>query len=78
MGQKIYLIEWEDIQAYAGWQDISSYGTSRAISVGFLLRDDDKSLVLAGTLCQETGGEEANNAIVIPQGCVTKKTCLTK
>lgn len=73
--KKHYRVEvgWEDSSMLTqSWHNISTALTRRDVvectSVGFVLADDDKGLVLAGSI----HGNEAAGVVIIPRGQITK------
>lgn len=81
-------VEWIDSAgAGSGWQRVKAAETirpSRAVSVGFLIHEDDDCLTVAGhvVVMQDTdpddGGQtDVDGAIVIPKCCVLARSSLT-
>jgi hypothetical protein len=70
-----YEVEWCDSHVFLnGWQTLDTYlkhRTPRMISVGFILEDDSKGIVLAGSC--DFGSGNALGVIAIPRGAILKR-----
>jgi hypothetical protein len=84
MGHELVLIEWVDSgQPIPGWQWLSEMNPRHAhkcISVGFLVQDDEQTIVLAPNLGSSSGDDDwdqASGLITIPAVAITKLEKLT-
>jgi hypothetical protein len=70
-----YEVEWVDSHhVLTGWAPVSAYlkhRNPRMVSVGFILADDKKGIVLAGSCDFGTGN--ALGVIAIPAGAILKR-----
>ena len=72
----IVIVDWEDAKSIGGWtasSDVEHLHTAEAHSVGYLIRADDKEVVLAGTVAPEDNflHETMLNLLTIPRPWVT-------
>lgn len=76
-GYSLVLVEWVDIVAQVGWEDVAVEGyIAPCTSVGWLLSEDEKQIVLASTISSQDGTTESNNRIIIPTGVITSRKVL--
>ena len=71
---KIVEVSWDDSNGYGRWSslsDLSQHGAASCKSVGYLLKQDKKEIVLVGTQAQVNEGD-GMQTLAIPMGCVTK------
>lgn len=72
----IEYIEWDDAVADIGWERRSTVDLSvqRCASVGRVVREDDRTVVVAGTWGATLDADEDTNCrIAIPKGWITKR-----
>jgi hypothetical protein len=72
------LVEWRDSMAVAGWHNVTDAKAAQLTtvrSVGFLVKTDRASIVLAQSLGDETG--DVGEVVTIPRGAVTSVKPLT-
>lgn len=74
---KIAIVDWVDSAGKSGWDDPEAHQKLppyRCRSVGFLVRNDDTSVIVAQSLTCPTAGYEDRMAdsIVIPKAAVQK------
>ena len=70
----ILLIVWEDAVSDNGWQlkeEVSE--THTCSSIGVLIKETDKYVVLGGSWSDENGELETNNRITIPKGWIVSR-----
>lgn len=76
MKTKYVVVDWVDIVAINGWRnrlDIAELEPDLCRSVGAVLRNDDKEIVLAATVGIDSPDDSTClHVISIPQGCVRK------
>lgn len=71
MTPKIIHVEWVDAVTSLGWEPVSEPLTPRScLTVGFLIHETDKFIVIAGTWGLEGDHEESNNRTAIPKGWI--------
>ncbi len=68
---KLVLVEWDDTLADIRWARIEDLNTAPMVSVGCLVREDDKKIVLSSMFGREGIGDH-NCVQAIPRGCVKK------
>lgn len=79
MQNKIVYIEWTDSVSVGGnvWTSMESIDNIQlhtCYSVGFLLKEDDKSITIAGHM----GGTQVSGDLTIPKVSITKRKFLRK
>lgn len=75
----IEWVEWDDAVADIGWERASDTGLAvqKCVSVGKVVREDERTLVLAGTWgAQGEGDEDTNCRIAIPKGWISKRSLI--
>jgi hypothetical protein len=76
------LVEWDDSCNFGTqkWRDVEeskNLTPGKIRTVGFVLAEDKKRVVLTGSLHDEGDGDAyGNGCITIPRGCITKITRL--
>lgn len=76
-GYALTLVEWLDIVAQVGWEDIThECKVHPCFSIGWLLSEDEKQIVLASTISSVDGETQTNNRIVIPKATITSQKVL--
>lgn len=71
---KIMIVEWDDPAGFLGWVNKKEAGSKkpgRVVSVGFLVKETKKKIVLAGDSMD--GGKEFNGINVIPKKAIKNK-----
>lgn len=77
----LVLVCWEDItSAYEGaWFDLEAdLRPATVYTVGWLIRETDKHLILAGTIGEHSGDVEYSGDTLIPKGCAIDVQVLRK
>lgn len=79
---KSVLIEWEDSQiSPQGWARLNSFTAAIPTmhSIGFVIREDKKSISLASSIGEETDSsdEQVCNTITIPKRCIIKRKTIS-
>lgn len=73
-GYTLTQVEWLDIVAQVGWEDIShECHVHPCSSIGWVLSEDEKQIVLASTISSVDGETQTNNRIVIPKATITSR-----
>ena len=75
---KIVVVRWRDACTRSGWDDMRDYmkhGPEEIETCGYLLRKDDKEIVVATT---QSASGDANGCIAIPKSWVVKMTIVRK
>jgi hypothetical protein len=72
MSDRLVLVQWDDAIAheYTGWRhrsETSVLEPASAISVGWVISDTPKAIVLVSHRCDE----DVDGEICIPRGCIT-------
>ena len=68
---KLLLITWYDAQVDGGWEATTTIlPPALCNSVGWLISDTDKALVLCGDIGENSGTTETNRRIAIPKDWV--------
>ena len=70
---KIVYVEWEDSASAQGWmkaKDAKKYKVAQCMSVGFVLRDTKKKLLLCTSLWPDNS--DACQLMCIPKSSITK------
>ena len=80
MPTRLVRIRWEDASSqdtggWISWEEIQNSGPAIIQSVGFLAKEDDKCVVLVGTICEEDG--TAGSDVCIPKAYIVELTELT-
>ena len=72
----IVCIEWIDAATDHGWEEISDsdFSPTIAVSVGFMIKEDDTTIVLASSYT----GTASNNRLQIPKGMIKTMKVLKK
>lgn len=76
--REIRLIKWVDSCASSGWthpEDVERHGPSMCTTVGFVLREDDKMLVVTTSIDQH---DNAMDPLAIPKVAVTLQRTIRK
>ena len=68
-----YLIEWDDAMADASWEILreEDIKESKCYTLGFLVGETEKHIVIASTYDEES--EYTNARLQIPKGMITKQ-----
>ena len=68
-----YLIEWDDAMADASWEILreEDIKDSKCYTLGFLVGETEKHIVIASTYDEES--EHTNARLQIPKGMITKR-----
>lgn len=68
-----YLVEWDDAMADASWEIMreEDIKDSKCYTIGFLIGETEKHIVIASTYDEET--EHTNARLQIPKGMITKQ-----
>ena len=67
----IALVEWDDTFASIHWTGIDDLHTAPMVSVGCLMRMDEKEVVLSSMRGRE-GIDDSNCVQAIPMGCIKR------
>jgi len=67
-------IEWADAATLDYWKEVADIDADPqpCVSVGYLVRETKRAVCLSGTL----GGEDACASIIIPKGCITRRSVI--
>ena len=68
-----YLVEWDDAMADASWEILreEDIKDSKCYTIGFLIGETEKHIVIASTYDEES--EHTNARLQIPKGMITKQ-----
>ena len=64
-------VVWDDAETSNGWENPKTPEPSLALSLGFLVAESDKHIILASTICK--GDNNTNCRIQIPKAMVIRK-----
>lgn len=68
------IVEWLDAMAHNAWEKPEALQVpGLCISAGWLAREDDEVISLAGTMYADPEGREVNQVITIPKGMIIKE-----
>ncbi len=68
--KRTIMVDWVDSSSTRGWHPIDEViELSRCVSVGFLMREDNEAIYLAGALADD---ELQSEMTVIPKTCIRK------
>lgn len=71
---RLVSVKWLDANAESGWGKATAItGPQQCMSIGWLVRDEEKWIALAGTI----GGEEVNQTISIPRDWIGELVDIT-
>lgn len=71
----LVLVEWLDAHTVDPWtsfDDLMDHDTMECETVGWLLKEDDKSVVVVPHRTTVLGESQGSGVIEIPRGCVTR------
>jgi len=67
----IHEVLWIDASGYSGWMPMhEESNTMYCISVGYIIGEDDRRLIMAGSLANNADKADTR---YIPKGCILKK-----
>ena len=69
-------IEWADAATLDYWKDVADIDAEpqACVSVGYLVHETKRAVCLSGTL----GGDDACASIIIPKGCITRRSVIMR
>ena len=71
--KQIEMITWHDSISLGGWQhvgDMDNWAGRTITTIGFVMQDGDKDIVVAQSVGNASAGEVACNWLSIPKSCV--------
>ena len=72
MKEKVVIVDWLDSQSYRGWQHQNEgFEPARCRSIGFVVREDKKSLTL--TTSRALDNPDVMDPLTIPKGAITRR-----
>jgi|SanBayMetagenome_1026888.scaffolds.fasta_scaffold59665_2 hypothetical protein len=72
----VEYVEWDDAVADIGWERRSdvALAVQKCASIGRVVREDDQTVVIAGTWgLDSTADEDTNCRIAIPKGWISRR-----
>jgi len=68
----LVMVEWDDAESTSDWMGADTFKAERLAcrSVGWLLEDLDRYVVVAGTVAYQAGSDDVRCVMTIPRGCI--------
>ncbi len=63
-------VKWDDASSRSSWEDLDDYDPKQYIAetIGFLVKEDEKRVIIAGTVCKDHN--RGSDFTTIPRGMI--------